>query len=198
MKIALIGAKGGTGKTTTVVTLARLWRAQRPLLLDMDTQAATQNFARVLKPCRVVASQPSEAAYLLDHAQETLILVDCPPDLERSRPALSRCDLAIVPTQTEFLALRGNDAAIRQLQTEYSNLRVCVLLTMFVPSMVSHRNVRDAAREEYGAQVFNTIIHKNNAVALASEDGKTVFDVSPDGLTARQYEKLAKEILCPT
>lgn len=126
------------------------------------------------------------------------ILVDCPPSLGLlTRMALVAADVALVPVQAEWLALRGlklfnrvvhqtkRDAARTDLQVRY-------LLTMF--SGTKHaQEVETLIRQSFHQEVYETVIRRSVKFADSTVAGKPVliFDTTHPG--AQAYRQLAKE-----
>lgn len=187
--LAVWGPKGGTGKTTTAVTLARLWRKQKPVVVDLDEQQAVSYFATVLRPGTITDRIPQE--------HKTPAIIDCPDVFEVAKPALQQASLIIVPVQCEMLAFAAFVQWYDRLRESGYTLPVKVLLTMYQASGVfkdAARRVRDDLYEEFPGVAFETIIPQAPIIKVASNQGRTVLDFAPEHRVARLYQQLGKEI----
>ncbi len=126
------------------------------------------------------------------------VIVDTPPSLGLlTRMALVAADVAVVPVQAEWLALRGLQLLQRVLQqttrdAEHEGLDVRYLLTMHQRTKHSEE-VEALIREKFGDQVFETVIRRSVKFADSTVAGKPVllFDSTHPG--AQAYRQLAKE-----
>lgn len=198
MKIAVWNEKGGVGKTTTVVTLARLWREYSPLIIDADPQVNTQMYLRALQGAdgqgaTIHAMHGARVGAALEETRAARVLVDCPPEAMTADAIMPHVDCVIVPCACEFAPMRAAVKSLESLKRRHPQLRARLLLTLFSPLPISRR-VRDDLRAEYGSGIFDTVIARNRAVLDSSALGATVFDLDEEKQTARQYRALGKEI----
>jgi chromosome partitioning protein len=126
------------------------------------------------------------------------IILDTPPSLGfLTRMAIVAADVAIVPVQAEWLALRGLQLLQRVLQqttreTGHEDLEVRYLLTMHQRTRHS-AEVETLIRDTFKGQVYETVIRRSVAFADSTVAGKPVllFDSTHPG--AQAYRQLAKE-----
>lgn len=194
MILAILSSKGGVGKTTTVVHLARLWSERRPIVIDIDDQGAVENFASHLPGATVRRCEPDAVESALRGGKTRPVLIDCPASVPASHRALSVATAVIVPVQARFLSLRGSLQIVDMLRELYPRLPRKVLLTMMSANQSIARDVRDTVRQEFAGEAFKTIIHTHGAFDAASEAGQTVFDWAPDSNAAKQYARVGQEI----
>lgn len=190
MTLAVWSPKGGVGKTTTAVTLARWLRRRKPLLVDLDEQQATAYFSGVLRGVEFTDRLPS--------VMPPLSILDCPDVFDVARPALSVATLIIVPVACKMLAYAAWVQFYDQLQTSGVNLPIRVLLTMYQTSGAERetaREVRDCMRRDFSDVVFNTVIPQTPLIAVASSRGRTILDEAPDHRTTQLYHQLTEEIV---
>lgn len=126
------------------------------------------------------------------------ILVDCPPSLGLlTRMALVAADVALVPVQAEWLALRGLKLLNRVVHqtkrdAERQDLEVRYLVTMFSATRHS-QEVEALIRQSFPGQVYETVVRRSVKFADSTVAGKPVllFDTTHPGALA--YRQLAKE-----
>jgi chromosome partitioning protein len=57
------------------------------------------------------------------------------------------------------------------------------------------KRIETGMRQLFGSLVFDTMIHKNVALAEAPSTGQSVLDFAPDSRGAREYRTLAQEVV---
>ena len=127
-------------------------------------------------------------------------LIDCPPNIGLlTLNALTAADLVIIPTQTEYLAMRS----IKELKNiidkvrERTNpkLEMKLLCTMFDKRTVHGRDVIEELREVFGDKVYNTVITRTIKFADASVAAEPILTYAKSSSAAEQYRNLAKEVI---
>jgi chromosome partitioning protein len=129
------------------------------------------------------------------------ICIDTPPSLGLlTINALTAADKVIVPVQCEYLSMRG----LVQLQNTLSMIRQelnpDVEIEGILPTLVDSRTVHakeaiEILEENFGDRVFATRIKKTIRFAEAPVKGTSVLKYDPDGVAAKAYRELAKEVL---
>lgn len=188
----LIGADGATLSSVIQETkVPRLHLAPA----NLDLSAAEAELLGEIGWERMLSQALRDVEGRYDYA-----IVDCPPSLGvLTTNALAAASLAIVPLQTEYLALRG----LKQLykivskvrQRSNPGLQVRVLRTMFDARTAHAREVFDEIASVVGREVFTTSIKRTVRFPDASVAGLplVVFDPSHDASQA--YRDITKEIL---
>ncbi len=128
------------------------------------------------------------------------ITIDCPPNLSLlTLNALTAADLVIIPTQTEYLAMRSVKELINIIDKvrERTNpkLEMKLLCTMFDKRTVHGHDVIEELREVFGDKVYNTVITRTIKFADASVAAETILSYAKSSEAAEQYRNLAKEVL---
>lgn len=129
------------------------------------------------------------------------IFIDTPPSLGLlTINALTAADRVIVPVQCEYLSMRG----LAQLQNTLAMIRESlnpnVEIEGILPTMVDTRTLHakeaiELLEENFGSRVFASRIRKTVRFAEAPVKGMSVLKYEPDGMAARSYRQLAKEVL---
>ena len=188
MIVALMGQKGGVGKSTTAICLAMaaFERGLSTLLVDADPQGTLQTW-------REVATENQQAAptvMTLDAAMHRpgqleataknydWTFIDCPPrhgDVQRS--ALMVADLAILPcgpTASDVWALTSSLELLRSARALRESLTACVVITRKQPRTSLGKEAR-AVLEKSGLTVLRSELFYRVAYqeALAAGSGVT-------------------------
>lgn len=180
-------------KATIVSTQVRHLRlAPASLALSEAEFKLTSRMRRefVLRDCL----QPVRASF-------DCIVIDCPPSLGLlALNALTAADSVIIPCETQYLSLRGLRYVldIVQLVRDRLNpdLRVMgVLPTKFYVLSKANREALVWLRSQKAAPVFGSVVPRDVRAEEAPNHGKPLVLYAPESRAARQYEKLAEEVM---
>ncbi len=129
------------------------------------------------------------------------VCIDTPPSLGLlTINALTAANKVIVPVQCEYLSMRG----LIQLQNTLSMIREelnpDIDIEGILPTMMDTRTLHakeaiEILEENFGDRVFASRIKKTVRFAEAPVKGMSVLKYDPDGMAARSYRQLAKEVL---
>jgi len=136
------------------------------------------------------------------------ILCDCPPSLSLLPVnALQAGDRYLVALTPDYLALEGLITALDTVDRMREGLGtgidlLGILFTRVRPAgfpllgreLRYQREVIRLVREEYGQQVFQTVIHEDPRLAAAPAYGLTILQYAPGSRGARDYTRLAAEV----
>ena len=124
--IALVGNKGGAGKTTLCINLASaLAERGATVVLDADPQQSSHNWHAIAdgrSAFPVISASDDVVQLAADHVSSArYVLIDCPPSVraQQTSDALSRADLALIPVQPSPLDLWASV----QIETEVGRAR---------------------------------------------------------------------------
>lgn len=206
--VAVINQKGGAGKSTIAVHLAR-WlqkRKESVLVVDADAQCSSSKWLARLEhdiPCQVL--QDPDA--LLDELPKLAenydwVIVDGPAALsETTRAVILAADLAVIPCQPTGVDLESASDTVRLVHQAHRIRRGEPKAVMFVNRAVKGTKLKDEAVEVLRLMpevaVLDTVIHQRQIIADSYGQNATVFDLSGStaGIARREIEQLFKKAL---
>ncbi len=204
--VAVVGQKGGTGKTTTSVSLAVEWtvRGRVVLLVDTDTQRSALTWADWASE-KGSAHMPAVmglGAQLRDQikphlAGRDVVVIDCPPQHgERQRAALMVCDVAVLPAgpdATEMWGLTESVALVREAMGVRPALKAALLITRKDKRTALGAAAR-AAIEQHGLPVLDAELGRRITYPEALGEGCGPTTYAPTSDAAREVRRLATEL----
>lgn len=211
--VALVGQKGGSGKTTIATSLAShaLGQGLAVLLVDADPQGSTATWAEVgnetasRKPTgadgyppsvlRLGANMHRELAHVA-HGYE-LVVIDCPPRHgEIQRSALMAADLALLPcgpSAADVWALAESIELVKVARGLRRGLDARIVMTR----KQAHTALGQAARKALastGVPVLRTELGYRVAYQEAIGAGLGVAAYAPTSTAAREIARLFHEV----
>jgi chromosome partitioning protein len=128
------------------------------------------------------------------------ILIDGPPSMGvLTTNSLMAAQRAIVPVQTEYLALRGLTQLQRIIQKVQKKgnpgLRVKFLRTMHTSRTIHSTQVVAELQRLFGAQIYDIVIKRTIKFPEASRAGQPLLRYAQNSEGARAYRQLAQEVL---
>jgi chromosome partitioning protein len=202
--ISLVGQKGGTGKTTTVLGLAvAAARAGYDVaVIDIDPQATAANWKDRRKDENppVVSAQASRLKQTLDAARAGGVqyaFIDTAGRSDDSALNAARAaDLVLIPSRPNIVEVETLPQ-VGDLLRLAGNPPAFVLLNGIHPtsgrSTVS--DVGDAIRSLFGLTVCPVHLCQRNAYAEAMTSGRVPQEVDPDGKAGDELNRLF-EFVC--
>jgi chromosome partitioning protein len=199
--IAIVGQKGGTGKTTLAENLAvAATKAHRTVaVIDLDTQITATNWAdrRKAETPAVVSCQVARLRFVLSEARkngvEVVFLDGHGKNAEATLEAAKAADLVIIPIQPII-----ND--IETLPAFRDLLRVAgdkpaVVIVNNAPIQGSRHSHAQEAAEQAGFMVCPVVLFRRAAVYDSPLPGLAVQEYEPDGKAAQEIAQLYKYIV---
>jgi chromosome partitioning protein len=131
-----------------------------------------------------------------------ICLIDCAPSLGLLMlTALVASTHVVVPVQAHFYSLDGLKRLMETIRVVRARFFPCVvqplglLLTFMENRTLLCKRIETGMRKLFGPLVFDTVIHKNVALAEAPSAGQSVLDFAPESRGAAEHRALAKEIV---
>jgi chromosome partitioning protein len=195
--VAILGQKGGSGKTTCAVHLAiaAARHDRKVVLLDLDPQGSAASWGRRRGPdslpVTVQAARIQEVPTLLSEAKAAgmdLVLVDCPGRADTIAMAMmERADAVLVPCRPSILDMEASQRTAEQVKTARAR-RAWVVLNAVPSRGTRHLEAQEAMKELMA--VCPAVLHSRVAFADALISGKSVEEFDPDGEAAREIRRL--------
>ena len=130
-----------------------------------------------------------------------IIMFDSPPNMGTlALNALAIADYALVPVQTQYLAMSGLEVTIRTIEKAQRHLNPRLKVLGYFGTHYDRRT--NVAKEVYGLiqkklgkQVFDTVIGVNSKLIEAYNAQMPILKYAPSARGSKEYKALAEEIL---
>jgi chromosome partitioning protein len=203
--IALVGNKGGAGKTTLSVNLAAgIAKQTSVIVIDADPQGSAiqwNAFTDTSAEISVLEARDDLGVQLNELSQKyDYIVVDCPPSVHASQTikVLEVCDLALIPVQPSPMDLWATvhiEKAVQHARLSNTNLRAVLVINQLETRTTLSRLVRDAL-SEIGLPVAKTALRRRVIFRNSALEGKNVFEMGRRGIdAAREVDELIHEVI---
>ena len=203
--IALVGNKGGAGKTTLTVNLAScLAQQSNVVVVDADPQGSAlqwRAFSEREDTVPVVEADEQLEQQANNLLQEYhYVVFDCPPSVHapQTTKVLGFCDIALIPVQPSPVDLWATvhiEEAVLQARKFNAELSAFLVINQMESRTTLSRLVRDAL-SEIGLPVASTALRRRAIFRNSVLEGKSVFDMGRRGSDAAdELEQLLQEVL---
>jgi chromosome partitioning protein len=202
--IALVGNKGGAGKTTLSVNLASgLNRQDATLVLDADPQRSVLQWRAMgedpgLDVVDAVDDLPDAVAAHRDAFGH--LVIDCPPSVEapQTLTALRLVDVALIPVQPSPLDIWATVHIEREVEAareQNPGLRALLVINQLEPRTRLSRMMRQALAE-LTIPAAQTAVRRRMAFRMSVLEGRSVFDFGSQGNDAgAEIQQLIEEVM---
>ena len=182
--IALVGNKGGAGKTTLTVNLAvGLGQVGRAIILDADPQGSSAQWRTIagdekVPPVISVTENLAEQMHDLQRDND-YIIIDCPPSVQapQTLSVLQVSDLALIPVQPSPFDLWASihiEQAVMQARANNPNLRALLVINQLEPRTTLSQLIREAL-SEIRVPVAHTSIRRRAVYRASALEGRSVY-----------------------
>lgn len=205
--IAIIGNKGGAGKTTLSINLASGFHNRRgssTVLLDADPQLSSLQWRDISSRDNlvdVVDAVDDLATIVAQYRQDTdYVFIDCPPSAQsrQTREALACSDLAIVPVLPSPLDLWASVHVEDELEWARSvnpDIKALLVINQLEPRTKLSKMVHQALNE-INLPVAKTTLRRRMAYRSAMLKGCSVLEAGAAAkVAADEIKQLVKEVI---
>jgi chromosome partitioning protein len=203
--IAVVGNKGGAGKTTLSINLANgMHRRCSTVLLDADPQLSSLQWREIATRDGMVdvvdAVEHVEAAVAQYRNEYDYVMIDCPPSVQsqQTRQALACSDIAVIPVLPSPLDLWASVHVEKELEWARSvnpGIRGLLVVNQLEPRTRLSRLVHDALAE-IELPVASTAIKRRMAYRNAMLQGCSVHDAGAVAASAaEEINELIDELI---
>jgi chromosome partitioning protein len=197
MIITIAGFKGGVGKSTTAAHVAAFLQQHAPtVLIDGDDNRSVTKWAQRGSFSFAVVDE-RQSAKVARQYEHVVIDTEAHPEEEDLRYLADGCDLLILPTTPDRLALDAlvdTVTALRQLGTAH---RFQILITKAPARPNLDAEQARAALRGYGLPVLEQMISSLVVFQRAVDDGVLVYDMKGPMAERgwREYQTAIEEAL---
>lgn len=203
--IAMVGNKGGAGKTTLAVNLATLLAdGGSTLVLDADPQGSVlqwQSIAgREVDPAVADGSAQLAEVFAASTGEYRHIVIDCPPSVHapQTHAALELAHVALIPVQPSPLDLWATvhiENAVEQARAANPRLAAMLVINQLEPRTRLSRLMREALAE-LEITAAQTAIRRRAVYRASVLEGKSVLDMGRSGAAAAdEIRSLINEVV---
>ena len=194
--LAVIGQKGGSGKTTAAlgVAVSASLAGRDVAVIDLDPQATAANWSdrRGKEVPAVVSCQVSRLTHVLDAAAKggaDLAIIDTPgKSTDALIAAAKAADFVLMPIQPQLYDIETL-ASLKDVLTLAGHPPSAVLVNRAPVQGKRHVETQEAATEQ-GLNVCPVVIYARAAHGDAGNIGQAAAEYDPEGKAAQEMKQL--------
>jgi chromosome partitioning protein len=205
--ISVLNQKGGVGKTTIAVHLARELQlmGNDVVLVDSDPQGSAVDWAasRDNQPLTVVTiDRPAhlkEREILRRVGPRDYVVIDGPPRLkEWTTGIITTSNLVIIPVQPSPYDIWATKELVElvkeRIEITEGRFQAAFVVSRVIAGTKVGKEVVDILKE-YELPIFNSIITQRVIFATSAAAGETALDVEPKSQAATEIKELTQEVI---
>lgn len=128
------------------------------------------------------------------------IIIDTPPSGDFfTLNSLLASDIALIPTQCEYLSLNGLEHIVRMIsvinEKRDHGLKYKILISMYNENITAANVILNKIKSKYAANLFNTFITMDDKVQESQITQKPLLHYDRQSEAAQRYEQLGNELL---
>lgn len=212
MIIAIVGEKGGTGKTTTATNLVQMRAAQDHdvLLLDTDSQGSASGWSAIrdlddsvesISCLEKTGNSLAKEVKNLEKRYEDIIIDAGGRDSVEMRGALAVANKAFIPiqaTQFDIMTIVKMNELVETAQAFNPDLEAYLFINRASTNVrvSDHQKARKliANAELSALKLADATISDRQAFKQAAEQGKSVYELDNKSKASEEMMKLYKEV----
>ena len=204
--IAICSLKGGTGKSTIALNLGSILSEEKRkvLVLDADPNGSIANWQEIRKQDKPeILVEPKPVIHIdkrieVESRKFDIVIIDTPPYAsERVRTAINAANRLIIPIVPGVMDLWRIERLLKMYRRAKSfkpRLDARLLISRMDRRTRVGRELRRNI-ENIGLELFNTEIVERVVYGKAWIAGITADKLDPGGLGAKDFKRLAREVL---
>jgi len=203
--IALVGNKGGAGKTTLTVNLSvGLERLGQVVILDTDPQGSSSQWRSIADndglPSVIAATEDLVEKVRELEQYNDYVVVDCPPSVQapQTLAILQVSNVALIPVQPSPFDLWASihiESAVLQARDSNPALQALLVINQLEPRTMLSQLMRDALAE-IEVPVADTAIRRRAVYRASALEGRSVYGMGKRGAdAAAELNQLIQEVV---